>query len=92
MITNTLLLLVVMGLVVLFGWLTYRAIRAKKLWVKIVGGLGAGLMTLLFVAIAITGGKGFAAAYFPGADPAPELTVAMTPEQIARGEYLVNLS
>lgn len=37
MITNTLLLLVVMGLVVLFGWLTYRAIRAKKLWVKIVG-------------------------------------------------------
>ncbi|MBE2222123.1 MAG: c-type cytochrome [Anaerolineae bacterium] len=92
MIVNTLILLVVIGLVVLFGWLTYRAIRAKKLWVKIVGGLGAGLMTLLFAAIAITGGKGFAAAYFPGADPAPELTVAMTPEQIARGEYLVNLS
>jgi mono/diheme cytochrome c family protein len=35
---------------------------------------------------------GYAAAYFPGADPAPDLTVARTPEQVARGEYLVNLS
>jgi mono/diheme cytochrome c family protein len=49
-------------------------------------------VTLLLLAIAVTGGMGFAAAYFPGADPAPDLTVAKTPEQIARGEYLVNLS
>jgi mono/diheme cytochrome c family protein len=32
------------------------------------------------------------AAYFPGADPAPDLAVAATAEQVARGEYLVNLS
>ena len=92
MIGNILILLVVMGLVVLFGWLTYRAVRAKKLWVKIVGGLLAGLVTLVFAALTVTGGMGFAGAYFPGADPAPDLTVAKTPEQIARGGYLVNLS
>lgn len=71
MIGNLFILLLVIGLVVLFGWLTYRALRAKKLWVKIVGGLSAGLMTLFFLAIVITGGSGFATLYFPGADPAP---------------------
>ena len=92
MIINLLVLLLVIGLVVFFGWLTYRAIRAKKLLVKIVGGIGAGLLTLVFVAIAFMGGKGIAAAYFPGAPAAPHLTVARTPAQIQRGEYLVNLS
>lgn len=92
MLGNLLSLLLVIGLVVLFGWLTYRAIRAKKLWVKIVGGLGAGLLTLLFTAVAVFGAKGIATVYFPSAPPAPELTVAGTPEQIARGEYLVNLT
>ncbi len=92
MIGNSLILLVVIGLVILFGWLTYRAIRAQKLWVKIIGGLLAALVTLILAALTITGGIGLAAAYFPGADPAPDLTVAGTPEQIARGEYLVNLS
>lgn len=92
MIANLLVLLLVIGLVVLFGWLTYRAIRARKLWVKIAGGLGAGLLTLLFVAVAFTGAKGIAATYFPGAAAAPNLKVAGTPQQIARGEYLVGLS
>ena len=92
MIANLLVLLLIVGLVVLFGWLTYRAIRAKKLWVKIVGGIGAGLLTLLFVVVGFMGAKGMAATYFPGANPAADLKVAGAPEQIARGEYLVNLS
>ena len=92
MIANLLVLLLVIGLAVLFGWLCYRAIRARRLWVKIVGGIGAGLLTLLFVAVAFTGVKGIAATYFPGAAAAPDLKVAGTPEQIARGEYLVGLS
>ena len=66
MIANLLVFLLIIGLVVLFGWLTYRAIRAKKLWVKIVGGIGAGLLTLLFVVVAFMGAKGMAATYFPG--------------------------
>jgi hypothetical protein len=77
---------------VLFGWLCYRAIRASKLWVKIVGGIGAGLLTPVFVAIAFLGGKGMMAAYFPNAQPPRDLTVAGTPEQIARGQYLVELT
>ncbi len=87
-----LVLLFFVGIAVLFGWLTWKAIRAKKVWVKIVGGLGAGLMTLLFGAIAVVGAMGMASFYFPGAPDAPDLTVAGTPEQIARGEYLVGLS
>ena len=47
MIANLLVLLLVIGLAVLFGWLCYRAIRARRLWVKIVGGIGAGLLTLV---------------------------------------------
>lgn len=92
MIGNILILIVVIGLVILFGWLTYRAVRAQKLWVKIVGGLLAGLLTLILAAVAFFGGKGIAAAYFPDVPPAPELTVAGTPEQVARGDYLVNMS
>lgn len=92
MIANLLVLLLVIGLAVLFAWLCYRAIRAKKLWVKITGGISAGLLTLAFVAVAFLGAKGIATVYFPGAEPAPDLKVAAMPAQTARGEYLVNLS
>jgi mono/diheme cytochrome c family protein len=91
MVTNILSLLLLIGLVVLFGWLTYRAVRAKRMWVKIVGGLIAGIFALLWAVISFYGIKGLAIAYIPPA-PAPDLTVAGTPEQIARGEYIVNVS
>ncbi len=92
MFANLLVLLLVIGLAVLFGWLCYRSIRARRLWVKIVGGIGFALLTLVFLLVAFSSGKGIAAAYFPSAPDAPNLTVAGTPEQVARGEYLVNLS
>lgn len=92
MLTNLLVLLLVIGLAVLFGWLAYRAIRARKLWVKLAGGIGAGLLALAFVVVAFVGGKGIAAAYAPGAPAAPDLRVAGTPAQVARGDYLVNMS
>ncbi len=92
MIGNLLVLLLIIGLVVLFGWLTYRAIRARKLWVRITGGLAAGLLTLVCAALVALGGKGMAALYAPRVPAAPALTVAGTPEQVARGEYLVKLS
>jgi cytochrome c553 len=62
------------------------------LWVKVAGGLGAGLLTLVLGAVTFAGGSGFLALYFPGAPPAPDLQVAGTPEQIARGEYLANIA
>lgn len=84
MIGNILILLVVIGLVVLFGWLTYRAVRAKKLWVKIVGGLLANLVMLVLTAVAFFGGKGLATVYSPNEMPVRDLQVAGTPEQVAR--------
>ena len=57
MIGNLFSLLLVLGLVVLFGWLAYRALRARKVWVKIVGGLVAGLLALVFLGVAIMGGR-----------------------------------
>jgi len=92
MFVNLLVLLLVIGLVVLFGWLAVRAVRANRTWVKIVGGLAAGLMTVLLIVMAFSGAKGMMDTYSPGVPPAPELTVAGAPEQVARGEYLVNLS
>lgn len=92
MTTNIIIWLVVLILTVAGGWLTWRAVRARRMWVKIAGGLGAGLLTLILAALTFFGGKGIQTIYFPGAADAPNLTVAGTPEQIARGDYLVNLS
>ena len=92
MTVNLFILFVALALTIAAGWLTVRAARARRRWVKIAGGLGAALLTLLFGALTVLGGRGFAIVYFPGADPAPDLAVAGTPEQIARGEYLSNIS
>jgi cytochrome c553 len=49
-------------------------------------------MTLVCLAVAFLGGKGLASIYAPPVPAAVNLAVAGTPEQLARGEYLVNLS
>lgn len=92
MFVNIVFLLIFLALTIGAGWLTLKAVRAKKVWGKILGGLGAGLLTLVLAALTFFGGKGIATIYFPGADPVSELTVAGTAEQVVRGEYLTNLS
>lgn len=92
MFANILILLIILALTLGAGWLTDKALRAKRLWVKIAGGLGAGILTLVLGALTFAGVRGLAMIYFPGAAPAPELTVAGTPEQIARGEYIAGIS
>lgn len=92
MLINILILLIVLALTIGAGWLTWRAVRAKRLWAKIAGGLGAGLLTLVLAAVALAGGRGIAILYFPDAKPAPDLKVAGTPEQIARGQYLAEVN
>lgn len=92
MFASIVILLIVLALTVGAGWLTVKAVRAKRLWVKIAGGLGSGILTLILGALTFAGAKGLMMFYFPGAAPAPELTVAGTPEQLARGEYLANIS
>lgn len=92
MLGNLLVLILVLGLAGLFGWLTWRALRAAALWVKIAGGLAGGLVTLALLGIFLAGGRGFLTYHLPAAPPAPELTVSGTPEQLARGEYLFSIS
>jgi hypothetical protein len=48
MLVNLIILVILMALVVLFGWLTYRAVHSKKRWVKITGGILGGLGTSCF--------------------------------------------
>jgi mono/diheme cytochrome c family protein len=92
MLVNLIILIVLIALTLGAALLTWRAVRARRLWVKLLGGLGAGVLTLLLGAIAFAGGSGLAAWAFPGAPPAPDLTVAGSAEQVARGEYLANIA
>lgn len=92
MLANILIWLVVLALTIGAGVLTWRAVRAQRRWVQIAGGLGAGVLTLVLAAVTFFSGQGIRSQYFPGAPAPRELKVAGTPEQIARGEYLVSLS
>jgi cytochrome c553 len=89
---NFLICLVLIALAGLLAWLTYRALRARRWWVKLAGGLGAGALTLVVGAVASAGGRGLFLYYFPGVPPAPDLAVAGTPDQLARGEYLATIA
>lgn len=91
MFINLLIFLIVIALTVGAGWLTWRATHAHRLWVKMTGGLGAGLLTLVLVAVTLLGGKGIAMLYFPSAPPISNLNIEGTPGQVARGEYLANI-
>ena len=88
---NLIAFLVLLALLVLFGWLTFRAWRIKRWLFKIPALLVTGMLTLVLVFVAFLAGKGLAAMYIVPA-PVSDLTVASTPEQIARGEYLVNVA
>lgn len=93
MFVNVLILLVLIALTVALAYLFLRAIKARRVWVKIVGGLFAGLGTLLFGIIAITGGIGMSKLYAQVDPPTPaNLQVEGTPEQIARGKYIVTIA
>ncbi|MBI3163489.1 MAG: c-type cytochrome [Chloroflexi bacterium] len=91
MFVNLIVLLIFIAITVFLGRLTVRAVKAQRMWVKILGGLGAGLLTLVFAAVGFMGGKGMMTVYSPKVADASDLKVGGTPEQIARGEYIVNL-
>lgn len=74
-----------------FIWLTARAWRIKRLALKIPALLLSGLLTLVLLAFTFFAGKGLAVVLIPPA-PVPNLTVEGTPEQVARGKYLVNIA
>jgi mono/diheme cytochrome c family protein len=91
MLLNILSFLLLLVVLVFFGWLTTKAWRIKRLLLKIPAVLLSGLFTLVLIALTYVGGKGLAVAYIPPA-PVPNLVVEGTPEQVARGEYIAKIA
>jgi len=90
MVGNILGWLVFVLLAVLFGWLVLRAWRAKNAILKWAGVVLSGLLTLALSAVSVVILIGLVKFYMPRNVPVPDLSVAMTPENIQRGEHLAN--
>ncbi|MBX0326290.1 c-type cytochrome [Oscillochloris sp. ZM17-4] len=75
-------------LALIFGFLTYRAARARRLWVRLVGGIPAGLLTLLFSAATILAFVGYSKINAVRPNPPSQLRLPdqITPQLIADGE------
>lgn len=88
---NLIVLLVLIGITLFFGFLAWRAWHARNAIVKWVGVIFAALLTLLLALITLVYGKGMLDIYAPKPVAAVDITVAGTPEQIARGEHLASV-
>ncbi len=80
--------LILVAVSVLFGWLTWRAWRAKNAFLKWGGVVVSGLLTLIIGLVAVVSLIGLVKFYMPRNIPVPDLKVEGTPEQVARGKYL----
>lgn len=78
-------------LIVVFGFLTTRAWKAKRHTLKWIGTLLAGLLTLIPTALLVLALTGFYKLNKRYANPVAEVQVAGTQEQIARGEQLAHI-
>lgn len=81
---------IVVILIVVFGFLTARAWKAKRLWLKWIGSLLSGLLTLIPTALLVLALIGFAKLNQHYNNPVANIQVAGTAAQIARGEKLAN--
>jgi cytochrome c553 len=85
---NYLILLSIVGLTILFGWLTGRAWKARNPFLKWSGTVLSSLLMLVALSIGGIGLKGMIEYSNPPMSPVKELQVEGTPEQIARGQHL----
>ena len=88
---DTVGVLVVIGLIVLFGFLTTRAWTLKSVFLKWGGVVGAGLLTLIPTAVLVLALIGFYKLNVQHANPVADIQVAGTAAQIARGEQLAHV-
>lgn len=79
------------GLAVVFGWLTRRAWHADRRVVKWSGAVLAGLLTLVFAAVLAAVFVGYAKLNRKHDNPVSHVSVDVTPERIARGERFGHL-
>ncbi len=91
MLATIIALLILTALGVLFGWLTWRAWHAKRGFIKWLGVLLAGLLTLLFALFTVVLAKGLFDLVRPYPVAPVNVSIAGTPEQIARGEHLATV-
>ena len=89
--TNIIIFVILIALVILFAWLVTRAWKSKRWFIKWPGIVLAGLLTLLFALVSFTYGKGLLNLYAPKPVAAVNVTIAQTPEQVARGEHLASV-
>jgi mono/diheme cytochrome c family protein len=85
---NLLIWLVIVVLAIAFAWLAVRAWRARSAAAKWGGVIGAGLLSLVMALLAVVSARGLIRLYLPYGHAAPDLQVAGTPEQVARGQHL----
>lgn len=78
-------------LIVVFGFLTLRAWKAKSRWLKWIGTTLSGLITLSFAALLVLALIGFIKLNKRYDNPVAEIQVTGTADQIARGEKLAHV-
>ncbi len=78
--------LILVVLIVLFGWLAKRAWGSKRAFLKWLGIILAGLLTLLLTLVLVVALIGFVKLNTPQNNPVTNVKVQGTPDQIARGE------
>jgi hypothetical protein len=83
--------LILIALILAFGFLTFRARKARNRWLNWIGTLLAGLVTLISAALLILALVGFWKLNTRFDNPVEDIQIARTPEQIVRGEKLANL-
>jgi mono/diheme cytochrome c family protein len=91
MLANLLWLLGFVAVVVLLAWLTRRAWKSKRAWLKYPGTVLLGLLTLVVALVTLVIGKGMYDLYRPYPVAGVNITIARTPEEIARGEHLASV-
>lgn len=88
MFTNLVVVLVLIALIALFAWLARRAWKVRRAWLRWPGVVLAGMLTLLFVLVTGVFAKGMLDVYGPKAVPPVNVSIAQTPERVARGEHI----
>ncbi len=91
MVSNLIALVVFTGITLALGWLARRAWRARNALVKWVGVVLASLLTLILALFTVLGALGMYKVYGAAAGPVPNLKVAGTAEQIARGQHIARI-
>ena len=90
MLVNILEFLVLVLLALLAGWLTSRAWRLKRRFIKWPSVILAGLLSLVFLFVTVVAGRGLYILYAPHPVAPLNVSIANTSAQVARGEHIAS--